>query len=124
MNKVISFNDIYWHDGVIKAISFNSGDKQAKPHVSLDVCVYDGYNSKHRHEIMLRFYDSIHININADILQLRDNMLSGNISNASESKSLLTEGIDAGIPLMFYRFYLADGYIEILSPVVMISPSN
>ncbi len=125
MNET-GFNTVCWHDGVIDSVYIDTKSGSEKNgYIELRSGVYNDDKSANRFKLIIRFYNVIRMSLICDFFELSDNYNPGNISNAYEYKTMSTENISPECPsadsrFSIYRFYLTEGYIEIVAGSVKI----
>lgn len=110
------FNKIYWHDGILEDIRLSM--HEATGEIVVMVSVYGSGEAPSREKKEVRFVSVESCMIACDINELLDNKTAGNISNGY-SKLLNAPSEEDGLVC---RLYLSDGYIQIVSRKIEISP--
>jgi hypothetical protein len=95
----MDIDDVYWHDGNLVDVSIQIG-KKGKSKLIVIANFYENEQSSERSRYKVTCKDLIKSNLNLDMVELKDNMFAGNISNGYLKNSTLW-------------LYFTDGTLEV-----------
>ncbi len=97
----MDIDEIYWHDGNLVDISIQI-DNKGKSKLIVIANFYENEQSSKRSRYKLTCQDVVKSNLNIDMIELKDNMFAGNISNGYLKSSALW-------------LYFTDGMLEVIA---------
>lgn len=99
MNKSTDIDEIYWHDGNLVDISIQI-DEKGKSKLIVIANFYENEQSSERIRYKVTCKNVVKCNLNLDVVELKDNIFAGNISNGYLKSSALW-------------IYFTDGVLEV-----------
>lgn len=105
----MQFNELFWHDGILKSISIcNHGNDADSYVISLDAFLYADADAPERALISIEFFEVTSFIATCDFNELLDNKFAGNINDGYMKGSST------------YRLFFVDGYLEIVTNKISI----